>query len=45
MRGAMREWMKGHLLSYTFVGSEFCPNPDFAYPVNVAIASKPASAN
>ena len=28
-----REWMMAHLLSYTFVGDEFVPNPDFRYPV------------
>lgn len=32
MRGALRVWMKSHLLSYTFVADEFCPNPDFSYP-------------
>ncbi|KAJ8598257.1 hypothetical protein CTAYLR_005491 [Chrysophaeum taylorii] len=40
LRGALREWMKTHLLSYTFVGEEFVPNPDFQFPVSVRIAKK-----
>lgn len=42
LRGALREWMKTHLLSYTFVGDEFVPNPDFQFPVTVRIAKKKA---
>ncbi|KAJ1457664.1 Zc3h12a-like ribonuclease NYN domain-containing protein [Pelagophyceae sp. CCMP2097] len=37
MRGAMREWLRSRILSYAFVGDEFIPNPDFCYPVAVAI--------
>jgi len=37
MRSVLRVWMKSHLLSYTFVADEFCPNPDFSYPANTQI--------
>lgn len=30
-REAMRKWLKGHLISFTFVGDEFIPNPDFRF--------------
>lgn len=40
LRGALREWMRAHLLSFTFVGEEFIPNPDFQFPVAVRIAKK-----
>jgi len=40
LRGALKEWIKAHILSYTFVGDEFVPNPDFLFPVQVRIAQK-----
>ncbi|KAG5177425.1 Zc3h12a-like ribonuclease NYN domain-containing protein [Tribonema minus] len=30
-REAARRWVKGHTISYTFVGDEFMPNPDFQF--------------
>ncbi|RQM29542.1 hypothetical protein B5M09_000563 [Aphanomyces astaci] len=30
-RGAMRDWLKAHRISFTWVGDEFLPNPDFRY--------------
>eukprot|EP01048_Picozoa_sp_COSAG05_P021062 COSAG05_NODE_3763_length_1852_cov_1.440388_2_plen_199_part_00 len=27
-------WFKEHLISYTFVGDDFVPNPDFEFPQN-----------
>lgn len=30
-REALRKWLKGHLISFTFVGDEFIPNPDFRF--------------
>ena len=29
---ARREWVRSHCISYTFVGDEFVPNPDFMFP-------------
>jgi hypothetical protein len=26
-----RQWLKDHCISYTFVGDEFLPNPDFEF--------------
>lgn len=26
-----RRWLKGHCISFTFVGDEFLPNPDFHF--------------
>ena len=40
LRGALREWMRSHLLSYTFIGDEFAPNPDFSYPLQLQIQKK-----
>ncbi|KAF0682686.1 Aste57867_25204 [Aphanomyces stellatus] len=31
-KGAMREWLKNHRISFTWVGDEFFPNPDFRFP-------------
>ncbi len=31
-REEQRAWTKSHLLSYTFVGDEFLPNPNFVFP-------------
>ncbi|ETW01746.1 hypothetical protein H310_06350 [Aphanomyces invadans] len=31
-RSAMREWLKAHRISFTWVGDEFLPNPDFRFP-------------
>ena len=42
LRGALREWLRTHLLSYAFAGDEFAPNPDFAYPVAVQIQRRAA---
>ncbi|CAN0365891.1 unnamed protein product [Phaeothamnion confervicola] len=28
---AVRRWIKSHVISYTFVGDELLPNPDFAF--------------
>lgn len=28
---AARRWIKSHSISYTFVGDEFFPNPDFSF--------------
>jgi hypothetical protein len=33
---ALRRWFKEHLISYTFVGGEFLPNPDFYFPAVTA---------
>jgi hypothetical protein len=33
---ALRRWFKEHLISYTFVGDEFLPNPDFYFPAVTA---------
>mmetsp|Transcript_4814 Transcript_4814/g.7288 ORF Transcript_4814/g.7288 Transcript_4814/m.7288 type:complete len:986 (+) Transcript_4814:168-3125(+) len=30
-REAARRWIKGHTISFTFVGDEFLPNPDFNF--------------
>jgi len=30
-REAMRRWLRGRLISFTFVGDEFIPNPDFRF--------------
>lgn len=30
-RDAQRAWTKTHLISYTFVGDEFLPNPSFSF--------------
>lgn len=27
----MRKWLRGHLISFAFVGDEFVPNPDFRF--------------
>jgi len=29
-RDSVRQWMKRHLLTYTFIGDEFLPNPNFS---------------
>ena len=31
-RAAFRNWLKEHVLSFTFIGDEFCPNPEFQLP-------------
>ena len=28
----LRAWLKSHCMSFMFVGDEFVPNPDFAFP-------------
>ncbi len=28
----LRQWLKAHCLTYTFVNDEFLPNPDFVFP-------------
>lgn len=30
-RDNARRWLKGHLISFTFIGDEFVPNPDFVF--------------
>lgn len=30
-RDAQRAWTKTHLISYTFVGDDFLPNPTFSF--------------
>ena len=30
-RERQRRWTKTHLISYTFVGDEFLPNPNFSF--------------
>jgi len=27
-----KDWLRSHLISFTFVGDEFLPNPDFEFP-------------
>jgi len=31
-KGERREWVRSHSISFTFVGDEFVPNPDFGWP-------------
>ena len=31
-RAALRTWLQQHVLSFTFIGDEFAPNPDFQLP-------------
>ena len=31
-RAALRAWLQQHVLSFTFIGDEFAPNPDFQLP-------------
>jgi len=31
-RAAFRRWLQEHVLSFTFIGDEFCPNPEFQLP-------------
>jgi len=33
-RETQRNWTKSHLISYTFVGDEFLPNPNFNFEQN-----------
>ncbi len=28
----LRQWLKAHCLTFTFVNDEFLPNPDFVFP-------------
>ena len=43
-RGAMVDWLRRHVLSFTFVGDEFAPNPDFVFPVGaVSIQTRPGA--
>lgn len=30
-RDETKRWLKSHCISYTFVGEEFLPNPDFRF--------------
>ena len=30
--GAMRAWLRSHVISFTFLGDELLPNPDFNFP-------------
>ncbi|KAH9163667.1 hypothetical protein LEN26_000406 [Aphanomyces euteiches] len=36
-RNAMRDWLKSHRISFTWVGDEFFPNPDFRFPPKRAV--------
>ncbi|KDO29236.1 hypothetical protein SPRG_19902 [Saprolegnia parasitica CBS 223.65] len=31
-KAAMRQWLSAHCISFTWVGDEFLPNPDFRFP-------------
>ena len=31
-RAAFRTWLKQHVMSFAFIGDEFCPNPEFQLP-------------
>lgn len=33
-RDTQRRWFKEHLISFTFVGDELHPNPDFVFPAS-----------
>lgn len=33
-RKELKRWMRKHLISFTFVGDEFMPNPDFVFPTD-----------
>ena len=30
--GATQAWLKSHVISFTFLGDELLPNPDFTFP-------------
>ena len=32
-RQAAENWRRTHLISFTFIGDEFLPNPEFSFPV------------
>ena len=32
LRRSTRQWIRAHSISFTFVGDEFLPNPDFRFP-------------
>lgn len=43
----MAIWARSHIISFTFVGDDFLPNPDFVYPepaaASAAVDCKPAA--
>ena len=32
--GATQTWLRTHVISFTFLGDELLPNPDFAFPAD-----------